>query len=217
MDIEQARFNMIEQQIRPWGVLNSNILDVLKTIKRENFVPQKYRNLAFADLEIPLSNGQKMLSPKIDARVLQELMISKNENILEIGTGSGYMAALLASCGKQVTTVEIDYDLYNQAKNNLQCNDIQNVSVIHHNGLNYLTEKDTFDIIVLSGGLPFIPQSILENLKIGGRLSAFVGSEPIMKAQIVTRKENNKFEFVDLFETFVEYFNEIKFNSSFVF
>ena len=169
MNIEQARFNMIEQQIRPWEVLDQDVLNLLAIVKRENFVPAAYRNIAFADLEIPLPGGERMLAPKIEARILQELAIHKGETVLEIGTGSGYMAALLAHRGRSVTTVEIAPELADFAKQNLAANGVTNVEVITGDGALGWNQGAPYDVICVSGGLPVIPQEFLEQLKIGGR------------------------------------------------
>jgi protein-L-isoaspartate(D-aspartate) O-methyltransferase len=204
MNIEQARFNMIEQQIRPWNVLDQDVLNLLMIVKRENFVPVAYRNIAFADLAVPLPRGEHMLEPKIEARILQELAVKKRETILEVGTGSGYMAALLAYCGQQVTTVEIDSELAAFAKQNLMANNVMNVEVTLGDASRGWPAAAPYDVICVSGGLPVVPQALLEQLKIGGRLAAFVGAAPVMKAQIVTRIDEKQFRVTDIFETYVE-------------
>ena len=203
MNIEQARFNMIEQQIRPWEVLDQDVLNLLAIVKRENFVPAAYRNIAFADLEIPLPGGERMLSPKVEARVLQELAVHKGETVLEIGTGSGYMAALLAHRGRSVTTVEISPELADFAKQNLTANGVANVEVITGDGALGWNQGAPYDVSCVSGGLPVMPQEFLEQLKIGGRIAAFVGSTPVMKAQILTRVDEKQFRVSDVFETLV--------------
>ncbi|MDR5830579.1 protein-L-isoaspartate O-methyltransferase [Caballeronia sp. LP006] len=203
MNIEQARFNMIEQQIRPWEVLDQEILNLLSLIKRENFVPAAYRNIAFADLEIPLPGGERMLSPKVEARVLQELAIYKGETVLEIGAGSGYMAALLAHRGRSVTTVEISPELAEFAKQNLAANGVSNAHVVHGDGARGLADGAPYDVICVSGGMPVMPQELLEQLKVGGRIAAFVGTAPVMKAQIITRVDEKQFRVSDVFETLV--------------
>ena len=204
MNIEQARFNMIEQQIRPWEVLDQDVLNLLSVVKRELFVPAAYRNLAFADLEVPLPGGQKMLSPKIEARVLQELAVKKHEAVLEIGAGSGYMAALLAHRGQHVVSVDILPELAELARRNLAENGVANAEVVTADAALGLPSRAPYDVICVSGGLPLLPQQLLEQLKIGGRLSAFVGSAPVMKAQIVTRVGETEYRVADVFETYVE-------------
>jgi protein-L-isoaspartate(D-aspartate) O-methyltransferase len=204
MNIEQARFNMIEQQIRPWEVLDQDVLNLLAIVKRENFVPAAYRNIAFADLEIPLPGGERMLSPKVEARVLQELAVHKGETVLEIGAGSGYMAALLAHRGRNVTTVEISPELADFAKQNLAANGVTNVEVITGDGALGWDRGAPYDVICVSGGLPVMPQEFLEQLKFGGRIAAFVGAAPVMKAQIITRIDEKQYRIADVFETYVE-------------
>ena len=197
MNYEQARFNMIEQQIRPWEVLDNEILTLLAIIKREDFVPQAHRALAFVDMEIPLSAdvqakaGQCMLSPKVEARMLQDLAVQKRDTVLEIGTGSGYMAALLGHRGQQVTTLEIEPALAATARINLQRAGIVNAEVIVADGADALPATGplaaSFDVIVLSGSIAAVPQELLARLKVGGRLCAIVGNEPVMRATLVTR------------------------------
>ena len=201
MNYEQARFNMIEQQIRPWEVLDSQVLALLAVIKREDFVPTAYRSLSFADMEIPLSPssrqepGQCMLSPKVEARLLQDLAVQKHEKVLEIGTGSGYMAALLGHRGSQVISLEINPDIAETARNNLQKAGIYNAEVRTGDGAANFTQsvsssdplKGPFDVIVLSGSVADVPAGLLALLKVGGRLSAITGEEPVMRATLVTR------------------------------
>lgn len=204
MNIEQARFNMIEQQIRPWEVLDQDVLNLLSIVKRENFVPAAYRELAFVDFEIPLPAGQHMLAPRVEARVLQELAVKKHETVLEIGAGSGYMASLLAHRAQHVLTVDIEPELAELAKANLAANGVLNAEVATGDGARGWAAAAPYDIICVSGGLPVLPQEILEQLKVGGRLAAFVGTAPVMKAQIITRVDEKQFRIADVFETFVE-------------
>ena len=197
MNFEQARFNMIEQQIRPWEVLDNEILSLLAIIKREDFVPLAHRALAFVDMEIPLTANlqahpeQCMLSPKVEARILQDLAVHKRDTVLEIGSGSGYMAALLGHRGQHVTTVEIDPALAAAARINLQRAGIANAEVLLADGSEPLPATGplaaSFDVIVLSGSVASVPQELLMRLKIGGRLCAIVGNEPVMRATLVTR------------------------------
>ena len=197
MNIEQARFNMIEQQIRPWEVLDAHVLQLLAVIKREDFVPLAHKALAFVDMEIPLGSialGQSMLSPKVEARMLQDLQIHKHETVLEIGTGSGFMTALLAHRAQFVTTLEIDPTLATSAGQTLENNDVYNAKVIHADGSRDLGSFDTFNVIVLSGSVAQIPSSMLNMLKIGGRCMAIVGDEPVMRATLVQRVSDTAFE-----------------------
>ncbi|NRO98186.1 methyltransferase domain-containing protein [Paraburkholderia sp. NMBU_R16] len=204
MNIEQARFNMIEQQIRPWDVLDQDVLNLLAIVKRENFVPAAYRELAFADLELPLPEGQHMFAPRVEARVLQELAVKKHESVLEIGAGSGYMAALLAHRARHVLTIDIKPELAELAKHNLAANGVLNAQVETGDGARGWIGAAPYDVICVSGGLPVLPQEMLEQLKVGGRLAAFVGVAPVMKAQIITRIDEKQFRVVDVFETYVE-------------
>jgi protein-L-isoaspartate(D-aspartate) O-methyltransferase len=204
MNIEQARFNMIEQQIRTWDVLDQDVLNLLSIVKRENFVPAAYRDLAFADLELPLPEGQHMFAPRVEARVLQDLAVKKHESVLEIGAGSGYMAALLAHRARHVLTIDIKPELVELAKQNLAANGVLNAQVETGDGARGWIGAAPYDVICVSGGLPVLPQEMLEQLKVGGRLAAFVGVAPVMKAQIITRIDEKQFRVVDVFETYVE-------------
>jgi protein-L-isoaspartate(D-aspartate) O-methyltransferase len=197
MNIEQARFNMIEQQIRPWDVLDVHVLQLLAVIKREDFVPLAHKALAFVDMEIPLGSmalGQCMLSPKVEARMLQDLQIHKHETVLEIGTGSGFMAALLAHRAQFVTTLEIDAGLAAKAGDNLEKSDVYNAKVVHADGSKDLSSYGTFNVIVLSGSVAQIPANILNMLQVGGRCMAIVGDEPVMRATLVQRVSDTAFE-----------------------
>lgn len=203
MDIEKARFNMIKQQIRPWEVLDPEVLDLLSVVKREDFVPAAYVQSAFTDIELPIGNGQTMLAPKIEARVLQVLAIKNTDTVLEIGTGSGYMAALLAAKAEFVYSVEIDPVLAESAKRNLKNADVVNVSVEVGDGSRGWPQQAPYDVIVFSGSLPALPQEILKQLKPGGRLVAFVGEAPIMHVRLVTRTGEASFNTINAFETVV--------------
>jgi protein-L-isoaspartate(D-aspartate) O-methyltransferase len=207
MNIEQARFNMIEQQIRPWEVLDPTVLEVLSQVKREVFVPAAHKDLAFADVEIPLGSkgivGQTMLAPKIEARMLQELAIKAKDTVLEIGSGSGYMAALLAARAEFVYTVDIDPELVDLARRNLRQADVANVSVDLGDAAQGWPLYAPYDVIVVSASTPVLPESMLKQLKIGGRLVAVVGEVPAMQVQLVTRTEDNAFTTINVFETVV--------------
>lgn len=201
MNIEQARFNMIEQQIRPWDVLDPKVLTLLAKVKREDFVPAAYRDLAFADLEIPLGEGQVMLPPRVEARLLQELGIKKTDRVLEIGTGSGYMAALLAASAEHVTTLEIRPSLAAVARENLQRSGVDNVTVEVANGLSGWSQRAPFDAILVSGALPEVPAVLLKQLRVGGRLAVIVGEAPVMEAQLITCTAEGVFNTINVFET----------------
>ncbi|TSE22055.1 protein-L-isoaspartate O-methyltransferase family protein [Tepidimonas aquatica] len=194
-DFEKARFNMIEQQIRPWEVLDARVLALLGQLKREDFVPEAYRALALADLEIPLSQpaveGECMLAPKVEARTLQELDLQPQHNVLEIGAGSGYMAALMGRLAQQVLTLEINPRLADMARHNLARAGLDNVRVKTADAAAHrfaaCVDAAPYDVIVLSGGVAEVPTDLLELLRVGGRLFAFVGDEVVMRATIVTR------------------------------
>lgn len=201
MNIEQARFNMIQQQIRPWDVLDPAVLSLLEIVRREDFVPPAYRALAFVDTEVPLPAGQCMLAPKVEARLLQELKVMKHENVLEVGAGSGYMAALLAHRARHVTTLEIVPELAAMAAANLKRAAVVNVTVKQADGAKGLPDEAPFDVIVLSGSVAELPQALLAQLKVGGRLVAIVGQQPVMRATLVTRSSEHGFASVELFDT----------------
>ena len=204
MNIEQARFNMIEQQIRPWDVLNPGVLELLAIVKREDFVPLAYRALAFVDTEVPLPcarGTQCMLAPRVEARLLQELAVHKHERVLEVGTGSGYMAALLAHKAQSVTTLEIAPDLAQQASANLRHAGVMNARVVVTDASQSLPEDGPFDVIVLSGSVAEVPATLLAQLKVGGRLAAIVGHEPVMRAVLITRTADEGLARTVLFDT----------------
>ena len=217
MNIEQARFNMIEQQIRPWEVLDQKVLDLLFVVKREDFVPAAYRNLAFADMEIPLGDGQVMLAPKIEAKQLQELTIKKTDKVLEIGTGTGYMAALLAAHADHVVTVECRPELAEFAQQNLQRAGVTNVSVEIGDGANGWAQRGPYDAIVVSGSVPILPDALLQQLRVGGRLAIVVGEAPVMEAQLITCTDKGVFNTVNLFETVIPPLDGLTAKSSFSF
>jgi protein-L-isoaspartate(D-aspartate) O-methyltransferase len=200
---------MIEQQIRTWEVLDQSVLDTLLAVPREQFVAPAYANLAFADMELPLcfneeKTGEVMLAPKVEARVLQALALRPEDSVLEIGSGSGYMAALLGAHARQVLSVEIHSGLAQLAKHNLVRSGCTNVTVTVGDGLQGGDTNTQFDAIVISGGLPFVPANVLNQLKITGRLMAFVGEFPAMNAQLITRTGEQAFNTVTLFETQVQ-------------
>ena len=214
MDIETARHNMIEQQIRTWEVLDQSVLDLLPVVKRENFVPAAFRRLAFVDMEIPLKidagdgtiydSGEAMFTPKVEARFLQELAIRPHEKVLEIGTGSGYMAALAAHKAQHVLSIEIDECLHRFGSANLTRAGVRNVAVELGDGARGWSARAPYDVIIASGSLPALPQELLAQLKIGGRLAAIVGSGVVMTAQIVTRVSDAGYETLNIFETRVK-------------
>jgi len=200
---------MIEQQIRPWNVLDASVLELLSVVKREDFVPQAHKGLAFADLEIPLmgsgeeaiARGQCMLEPRLEARLLQDLTVKPTETVLEIGAGSGYMAALLAKQAQRVVTLEIVPELVSMARDNLRNAGIQNVEVRQADGSKTTAADGRFDVIVLSGSVAEVPHSLLSLLNVGGRLGAIVGDDPVMRATIVTRTSDTDYRTVQSWDT----------------
>ena len=194
MNLEQARFNMIEQQIRPWNVLDAEVLELLAVVKREDFVPLAHKALAFMDMEIPLGQGQVMLAPRVEARMLQDAAVQKHEKVLEIGTGSGYMAALLAHRAQRVISLEIKPELAQMARTNLQKAGIHNVEVRQFDGSKGVSADGPFDVIMLSGSVAEVPQALLAQLKVGGRLIGIVGEEPTMRVNVVTRTSDAEFK-----------------------
>jgi protein-L-isoaspartate(D-aspartate) O-methyltransferase len=204
MNVEQARFNMIEQQIRTWEVLDPAVLDLLFQVKREDFVPPEHASLAFADLEIPLGHGEAMMQPKVEARVLQELAIAPHETVYEVGTGSGYLTALLARRSRHVTSVEIHADLKARAAERLRTAGINNVTLLEGDGAQRPLPESGFDVIVLTGSVPVLPHAFLERLTPGGRLFAVIGDAPVMKAIVVRQVAAGSFQPVELFETLVK-------------
>jgi protein-L-isoaspartate(D-aspartate) O-methyltransferase len=193
MDLNQARFNMIEQQIRPWEVLDPQVLELLSVVHREDFVPLAHKALAFVDMEIPLGSApnQVMLAPRVQARLLQDLAVEKTDKVLDIGTGSGFMAALLAHQAAQVLSLEIDADLAAQAQANLQKAGVSNVTVRHADGSQGAAADGPFDVILLNGSVAEVPAALLQQLTVGGRLAAIVGDEPMMRATLITRTSDS--------------------------
>lgn len=217
MNLEQARFNMVEQQIRPWDVLDTDVLDLLFAVRREEFVPAARRALAFADIEIPLGHDAAMLAPKIEAHALQSLQVKKHEKVLEIGAGSGYMAALLAAHAGQVVSVEIVPELAEMARTNLKRNGVDNVTVqVADGALGYAVEAP-YDAIMVSASLPEVPQELLNQLRVGGRLFAIVGEAPVMEAQLITRTAEDSFRTAGLFETVTAPLKNAKVSAKFSF
>lgn len=204
-DIERARFNMVEQQIRPWDVLDQQVLDLLFELRREDFVPAQYRSLAFVDMEIPLTGntatGEKMLAPRVEARMLQELAIKPGDRILEVGTGSGYMTALLAKRGAHVTSVEIMPEFSTGAAAKLAAHGITNVTLAVGDAARGWSQSAPYDVIVLTGSVPVLVEDFQRSLKPGGRLLAVVGEAPAMQARLITCAGGGAFDTVVLFET----------------
>ncbi len=203
MDVERARFNMVEQQIRPWDVLDTKVLDLLHIVKREDYVPAAYKALAFADLEIPIGLGEKMLSPKLEARILQELAILPADRILEVGTGSGYMTALLASQSAHVYSVDIADAFIKVAGSRLAQHGIHNATLEQGDAARGWDKHGPYDVIVLTGSVPVLSDAFQQSLASGGRLFAVVGEAPAMDARLVTCAAPGAYSTASLFETCV--------------
>lgn len=201
MNLEQARFNMVEQQIRPWEVLDQEVLDLLLRLRREEFVPPQYRDLAFVDMEIPLGFGEVMLSPKLEARMLQGLGVKASDRVLEVGTGSGYMSALLAARAGHVHSVEIVPELKAFAEKNLKAYGVGNITLEEGDAARGWTAHAPYDVIVLTGSTPLLAETLRQSLKPGGRLLAVVGEAPVMEARLITCVAEGAFNTVNLFET----------------
>ena len=217
MNQEQARLNMVESQIRTWEVLDQTVLDLLLTIKREEFVPEKYRDLAFADMEIPLGHGEAMLAPKMEARMIQELDVRKTDKILEVGTGSGYVTALLAKLGGQVVSVERIMEFSQAATCKLAGHGLQNVQLITGDGGEGWPAQAPYDVILLTGSVPVLSTAFQEQLAVGGRLLAVIGEPPVMTAHLITRVAERAFNSVGLFETSIPALQNVKQPERFVF
>ena len=201
MNLEQARTNMVEQQIRTWEVLDQDVLDLLYTVPREEFVPPSSRNLAFTDMEIPIGAGRRMWAPKMEARVLQEMAVKRSDRVLEIGTGSGYLTALFAHRAAQVYSVELDPALAAFGKANIARHGVDNVTLETGDGARGYAKWGPYDVILLTGSVPVVPRALLESLAPGGRAFAVVGEAPVMTAKIFTCTAAGEFRAVELFET----------------
>ena len=199
--LEQARFNMVEQQIRPWQVLDPAVLHTLQHIARELFVPAAYQALAYTDTEIPLGHGQAMVAPRIDARLMHDVALKPTDKVLEIGTGSGYLTALLADRSHHVVSLEINPELHARARANLQGAGISNVDLRMADGSAGASDAGPFDAIVLDGSVYEVPQALLDQLKVGGRLIAIVGEEPVMQATLYTRTSASAWDHKALWDT----------------
>jgi len=217
MDVEQARTNMIESQIRTWQVLDQTILDLLALVKREEFVPPQYRSLAFADMEIPLGHGEVMLSPRLEARMLQELSLSRADKVLEVGTGSGYVTALLANLAGQVISVERIEEFSHSAARKLAGHGLGNITLEAGDAADGWARHAPYDAILLTGSVPVLPEAFRTQLSVGGRLLAVIGDEPVMTATLITRVSETAFESVGLFETCIPPLRNVKQPARFVF
>ena len=204
LNLDQARFNMVEQQIRTWDVLDQRVLDLLHTVPREKFVPGPYAGVAYADTNIPLSDGQFMLPPRVVARILQALQPQRMDRVLEVGTGSGYLTRLLASLSAHVVSLEISPTLHAQAAARLKAEGVRNVTLVHADGVHGWETDAPYDAIAFTGSLPELDPSVQQQLKLGGRLFAILGRSPAMEAVMITRVSANEWATTSLFETVVE-------------
>jgi len=203
MNIEQARFNMVEQQVRTWDVLDPGVLALLAEIPRERFVPAGRESLAFADLELPIGHGEAMLAPKLQARIAQEVALRPGDRVLEVGTGTGYLTALLARLSSHVTSVEIHDDLAARARLTLEALGIGNAQVVTGDAARGWPSPARFDAIVITGSLPVLPEAFRQSLAVGGRLFAVIGESPVMSAELVTREAADAWASTTLFETVI--------------
>jgi len=201
IDIEQARFNMIEQQVRPWDVLDQRVLDVMSTTPREDFVPEKYRSLAFADINIPLGHDQVMMAPKTEGRLLQVLDIQATDSVLEIGTGSGYLTACLSRLGNHVASIEIFPEFREAAAAKLAAHGYRNVTLREGDAANGIGSGTRYDVIAVTGSLPLLNRQFHDNLAVGGRMFIIAGMPPVMEALLITRIDEHNWSRESLFET----------------
>jgi protein-L-isoaspartate(D-aspartate) O-methyltransferase len=201
MNVEQARFNMVEQQIRTWEVLDQQVLDLMAEVPREDFVPAAYRNLAFADTCIPLAHGQTMMLPRVEARMLQALRVTPGDRILEVGTGSGFVTALLARLGAEVISIEIDDALSSSASDKLDAHAIENVELHSGDASRGWERSAPYDVIAVTGSLPVPEERFQNTLAVGGRLFIIVGQEPAMEALLISRNGETQWSTDCLFET----------------
>jgi len=201
MDIEQARFNMIEQQIRTWEVLDQNVLDLLNEIHREEFIPDAYKELSFADTRIPIGHEQTTMTPKVEARLLQSLTIKPDDTVLEIGTGCAYLTTLLAKSAQQVKSIDIFPDFIDAAKNKLAKTSLTNIELESTDVYTLFDQAAKYDIIVLTASLPTMDDRFLNLLNDGGRLFVIVGESPVMDACVITKQNDSSWSQESLFET----------------
>ena len=201
MNFEQARFNMVEQQIRPWEVLDGRVLELLETIQREDFVPVRYRKLAFADIAVPLECGQTMMRPKIEARLLQALDIQPDETVLEIGTGSGFVTACLAALAKRVVSVEIHVELHREAAAKLADKGVANAELYIGDVMGDWQPEQAHDVVVVTGSVADVPEQFLGWVNPGGWMFVVCGESPAMEARLLTRQGVSEWSVESLFET----------------
>lgn len=204
MNFETARHNMIEQQIRPWNVIDPVALDALEAIPRENYVADNLKGSAFSDVELPIGHNQVMLFPKIEAKILQSVQVKQTDNVLEIGTGSGYMTALLAHLAEKVCSIEIYPELSEKAQDKLSAEGFENITLVVDNAEDSeqtISQHGPYDVVILTGSVPQLPETYKQSLNIGGRLFAVIGTEPVMEATLITRVSSDQYACEVLFET----------------
>lgn len=215
MNLEQARYFMVEQQIRPWDVLDPTILDLLMDTPRHEFVDEEFEALAYTDIELPIGKNEKMMAPKVEGKFLQAVAIEANNKVLEIGTGSGYMTALIAKLAKEVTTVEIDTELQKKAMQRL--NSFKNITFKTGDASNGWQDNQYYDAIIITGAMKQLPECYKEKLSIGGRLVSITGHSPAMNATLITRVSDNEWTQEFLFETDIDYLHNASNTSEFKF
>ncbi len=201
MNVEQARFNMIEQQIRPWDVLDGSVLHLLSAVRREDFVPAEHQSLAFTDMDIPLGGGRSLLPPRVEARLVQDLQLSKRDTVLQIGAATGFVTALLAHKAQRVIALESQPTLAAQARANLRAAGVSNAEVVEADGHAGLPAQGPFDAILLLGSVADVPSVLFEQLRDGGRLLAIVGQQPMMRATLYTRVAAGQIRREERFDT----------------
>ncbi len=201
MDFEKARYNMIEQQVRPWEVLDQDVLDLLAEIHREDFVPAAYRRVALADVGIPLGHDEVTMTPKLEARLLQSLLLGPDDRVLEVGTGCGYLTALLAKSAREVVSVDLYPDFTDSARDKLAAHAIDNATLATGDAVNGWADAAPYDAIAVTGSVPVLTEAFQSQLTIGGRLFVIVGESPVMEARLVTRISEREWASESLFET----------------
>lgn len=200
MDLQQAKINMLKQQIHTWNVFDHDLIDLIATTPRDSFVPEQYRDFAYADMAIPLAHGQQMLTPKEEARLLQELQIKATDFILEVGTGTGYLTALLAKLGEHVYSIDIEEDFTQAAESKLRQQGLENITMVNADAAKGWQNNAPYDVIVVTASYPIFPETLIDDLNIKGRLFCIVGTEP-MTAMLITRESRHQWRQQTLFET----------------
>jgi len=201
MSTETARHNMVEQQIRPWDVLDDNVLNLIADVPREEYVPAGYQNIAFGDLSVPLDFDEAMMPPRLEARMLQALAIKSSDTVLEIGTGSGFVTTLLAKSARHVFSVDIQQEFITRVGTKLAEEGIINVTLEQGDAAQGWPQHGPYDVIAVTGSLPVLPDAFAQSLTVGGRMFVIVGDSPVMEAELITRLNETEFRTEMLFET----------------